>query len=97
MFTSQFWLLSLERAIKTFAQSLLAILSANGIELLEVSWGSALATAGAAALLSVLMSMTSAPVGEPNSPNLLPTAPQPTAPAAGQASVTASQAERSLA
>lgn len=85
MLTSQFWQLSLERAIKTFAQSLVAILSASGIGLLTVGWGPALSTAGAAALLSVLTSLTSAPVGEPNSPSLLPASP-----AAGQTSVTAS-------
>ncbi len=97
MFTSQFWQLSIERAIKTFAQSLLAILSANGVGLLDVPWGPALSTAGAAALLSVLTSMTSLPVGEPNSPNLLPPVPQAAAPAVGQTSVTASQTEKSLA
>lgn len=96
MLTSQFWQLSIERAIKTFAQSLVAILSANGVGLLTVPWLAALSTAGAAALLSVLTSLTSAPVGEPNSPNLLPV-PQAAAPAAGQTSLTASQPEGSLA
>jgi hypothetical protein len=75
MLTYHFWELTLERAVKTFAQSLLAILSANGVGLLTVSWLPALSTAGAAALLSVLTSMTSSPVGEPNSPSLLPAHP----------------------
>lgn len=89
MFTFRFWQSTVERAIKTFAQSLLAILSADGVGLLTVPWLSALSTAGAAALLSVLTSMGSAPVGEPNSPSLLPIHP-PLTPAEVKTSVPAS-------
>jgi hypothetical protein len=89
MFTSRFWQLASERAVKTFAQSLVAILSATGVGLLTAPWTTALCTAGMAALLSVLTSMASAPVGEPDTPNLLsPTTTSP--PAALKASVTAS-------
>ncbi|MGH3822278.1 MAG: holin [Pseudonocardiaceae bacterium] len=89
MFTFHFWQLTAERALKTFAQSLLAILSADGVGLLTVPWLPALSTAGAAALLSVLTSMTSAPLGEPNSPSLLPVHPV-SAPVEAKASVPAS-------
>lgn len=71
MFTSRFWQLAGERALKTFAQSLVAILSATGVGLLTTPWTTALSTAAMAALLSALTSMASAPVGEPDTPNLL--------------------------
>jgi len=76
MFTYQFWQWATERAVKTFAQSLLAIFSATGVGLLTVPWAASLLTAGMAAVLSVLTSMASAPVGEPNSPSLLPVDPR---------------------
>ena len=76
MFTYQFWQLAIERAVKTFAQSLLAIFSATGVGLLTVPWAASLSTAGIAAVLSVLTSIASAPVGEPNSPSLLPVGPR---------------------
>ncbi len=76
MFTYQFWQLAIERAVKTFTQSLLAIFSATGVGLLTVSWIASLSTAGIAAVLSVLTSMVSALVGEPNSPSLLPVGPR---------------------
>ncbi|MGH3980830.1 MAG: holin [Pseudonocardiaceae bacterium] len=71
MFTYQFWRLAFERAVKTFAQTLLAIFGAGGIGLLDAPWTTALSAAGMAAVLSVLTSMTSAPVGERNTPSLL--------------------------
>lgn len=75
MFSFHFWQLTVERAVKTFAQSLLAILSADGVGLLTVPWLAALSTAVTAAVLSVLTSMGSAPVGEPGGPSLLPVHP----------------------
>ena len=88
MFTYRFWQLAGERAVKTFAQTLVAVLSITSFGLLNAPWTTALSTAGMAAMLSVLTSMASVPVGEPNSPNLLPAAPTSPPPAA-QTSVTA--------
>ncbi|MGH3898418.1 MAG: holin [Pseudonocardiaceae bacterium] len=93
MFKCRFWQLTGERAVKTFAQSLVAILSATSVGLLTAPWTMALSTAGMAAVFSVLTSMASAPVGEPNTPNLLPhtPSPAPTSPApAANTSVAAS-------
>lgn len=59
MWTVAFWKGAAERAIKTFCQALVAIIGINGLTLLTVPWGSALATAGLAALLSVLTSVFS--------------------------------------
>jgi Putative lactococcus lactis phage r1t holin len=82
MFTYHFWRLAIERAVKTFAQSLLAILSASGVGLFTVPWIAALSTAGLATVLSVLTSVASAPVGAQNSPSLLPVDPTKSVPAA---------------
>ena len=50
-FSVDFWRFTSERAIKSFAQSLLAVLSVGGLGLLEVNWITALSTAGMATLL----------------------------------------------
>ena len=72
MLTYAFWRSAVERAVKTFAQTLLALLSVGGIGLLTAPWTSALSAAGMAAVLSVLTSMTSEPVGERRTPSMLP-------------------------
>jgi hypothetical protein len=56
MWTALFWRGLGERAVKTFAQALIAVLGANGVGLLNADWGGALSAAGMAALLSVLTS-----------------------------------------
>lgn len=76
MSTHQFWMRTFERAVKTFAQSLLAILGVSGVGLLNAPWITALSTAGMAALMSV----TSEPLGERGTPSVLSAAvpgPQP--------------------
>lgn len=58
------WLIgALELAVKTFATTLLSLLGAGTLNLLQVAWPAVLGTAGGAALLSILMSVMSAPVG----------------------------------
>lgn len=54
---------TLERAVKTFAQALAALLLADGTGLLNTAWVDRLSVAGMAALLSVLTSVASAPFG----------------------------------
>ena len=71
MFTSWFWKSALERALKSFAQTLVALLSAGGIGLLDAPWSITLSTAGMTALLSVLTSVASERVGEPGSPSMV--------------------------
>ena len=63
-----------ERAVKTFAQALVAILTAGATDLLSVGWLAALSTAGMAALVSVLTSIASSAWGDPESPSLVPLA-----------------------
>jgi hypothetical protein len=52
-----------ERAVKTFCQSLVALLLADGTDLLDTAWVDRLSVAGMAAVISVLTSVASAPVG----------------------------------
>lgn len=63
MFTKTFWKDTVERAVKTFAQSLVASL-AVGTGLLDVDWVNALSIAGLATVISVLTSVGSGYVGD---------------------------------
>lgn len=65
MFSKAFALAAAERALKTFAQTLAALLVADGTGLLDSQWVPRLSAAGMAALLSVLTSVASAGVSEP--------------------------------
>lgn len=65
MFTLAFAKASLERMIKTFAQSLAALLVADGTGLLDTAWETSLSVAGMAAVVSLLTSVGSGAVGEP--------------------------------
>ena len=60
LWTKQFWLGAAERAIKTIAQALVAVLGVAGTGLLTVDWVAALSVAGAAGLASLLTSIGSA-------------------------------------
>lgn len=60
MFSKSFWLDTAERALKTVAQVLVAVFAVSGVTVLNADWPTALATAGTAALVSVLTSLLSA-------------------------------------
>lgn len=60
MFTKEFWFDAAERAVKTFAQVLVAVFTVSGVTVLNADWGTALATAGTAVLVSLLTSLLSA-------------------------------------
>lgn len=57
MWTKEFLLAVLERAVKTFAQTAAAMLVADGTGLLQVDWVAVLSVAGMAAVVSVLTSV----------------------------------------
>ncbi|MFE6161259.1 holin [Streptomyces sp. NPDC056486] len=63
MWTAGFWKATAERALRTFAQSLAAVLVAGATTLLDVDWKAALATAGMATLLAVLTAVGAANFG----------------------------------
>jgi hypothetical protein len=71
MFTAAFWLAAGERAVKTFAQSLVALFI-GGSTVITIDWQQALALAGTATLISVLTSIASLPLGPAGSPSLVP-------------------------
>ncbi|WP_274555596.1 holin [Streptomyces spiramyceticus] len=54
MFSAAFWKATAERAVRTFAQSLAAVLTAGATNLIDIEWPAALSTAGFATLLAVL-------------------------------------------
>lgn len=53
-FTKLFWLRSVERAVRTFAQTLAAMILTDATGLLDVAWGASLSVAGLAALGAIL-------------------------------------------
>ena len=73
MWTKRFWLSLVERALKTFAQTLIALwpLGENAFGLLDVDWKSSLSVAGLAAAVSALTSIASASIGPDGSPSLV--------------------------
>ena len=61
--TSQFLKDAAERAIKTFAQTLLAYFGADALDVLQADWGNALSIALGAVVLSALTSLLSLKLG----------------------------------
>lgn len=71
MTTSKFWIATVERAVKTFAQALLTLWGADaGFNVLSIQVGDAFGVAAGAALLSVLGSIVSSAVSDSTSPSL---------------------------
>jgi hypothetical protein len=70
MFDIDFWKASGERAIKTFAQSIVALASAEMVGIHIVDWPNMVSVAAMAAVLSVLTSVASANLGKNPGPSL---------------------------
>lgn len=69
----RFWTGAIDRAVKSFAQSLLLLWGADsGLNVLQIDVGGAFGVAGGAALLSVLTSLVSAPAGDTGTSSFLP-------------------------
>lgn len=64
MFTIKFWKDAGERAIRTAAQSLLALWATDVSGVLQVDWVQAVSVASLAALTSILMSIVATNVGD---------------------------------
>ena len=79
MWTTRFWKDALERALKTFAQTLIALLGVGGFGIIDAPWFSSLSVAGLAALLSALSSVASATVGDQRTASLVPASLVPAA------------------
>ncbi len=80
--TGAFWGSALERAVKTFAQSIVAVISVAGFTPADVDWKQLLAVGGIAAAVSLLTSVGSAAVPAGNvGPSLASEVLSPPAPA----------------
>ena len=71
MWTMDFWKDTAERAIKTFAQALIAGLTAGAVGILDVPWVDVLSVSALVAVLSVLTSLVSAPFSPRGTASLL--------------------------
>lgn len=72
MRSKAFWVDAGERAVRTFAQALIAAIAAGLVITDAAAWGFALLTAVVAALVSLLTSVAGSAVGDPDSPSILP-------------------------
>lgn len=70
MWTVDFWKASVERALKTFAQSLLAVVAVGQVGFGDVDWVASLSVAGVATVASILSSIASYNFGEFEGPSL---------------------------
>jgi len=61
MWTKQFWIDVFERAVKTFAQAVVAAIGANATGMLDVDFAAVLGIAALTTVASVLTSIASAP------------------------------------
>lgn len=67
------WLLdAAERAAKAFAGALLSVVSLGGVNVLHLDWGQALGLSTTATLISILMSIVSARLGNSGTASLVP-------------------------
>lgn len=71
MWEMKFWKGTLERAIRTAAQAVLALLGTDVAGILQVDWVQVASVAGLAAFLSVLMSVVATGVGDHESPSFI--------------------------
>lgn len=59
LLTKRFWLDALERGVKTFLQTAIAVTGIGAVDILSVDWKAALVASGTAAGLSLLTSVVS--------------------------------------
>lgn len=66
-----FWTETAERALKTVAQTAVALVGAEAFNVLTADWAEIGAVAAGAGVVSVLTSLGSIPVGEEDSPSAI--------------------------
>lgn len=69
--TSAFWKAAAERAIRTFAQTMLAMLGFKAFDVLTADWGQLLGVSLGAAVLSLLTSIVASEIGDKGTPSLI--------------------------
>ncbi len=73
MFTRAFWIAAAERAIKTFAQTAVALVGGDSIlSIVDIDAGAIAGVSATAALVSILTSLASTRQGSGDSPSLVP-------------------------
>lgn len=71
MFTVKFWTETLERAVKTGAQAIVAAVGVNAVGIADVDWQAAASAGALMMVLSVLTSVGSARFGPEDSPSVV--------------------------
>ena len=71
MFGAQFWKDAVERAVKTAAQTAVALIGTGSLGLFEIDWVQIGSVTAVAAILSVLTSVASDPVGDSGTASLV--------------------------
>lgn len=71
MFTKQFWLDAVERAIRTAAQAAIGVLGVEAVGVLTTDWQGVTLAAIVAAIVSVLTSMGGSQRGDPDTATLI--------------------------
>ena len=70
MFDKRFWIAAAERAVKTFAQTLVALIGTGAVGIMDLDWAQMIGVSLTATLLSVLTSIGSANFGKNTGPSL---------------------------
>ena len=70
LFDSRFWVATAERAIKTLAQTLVALIGTTAVSIIDLDWAQMLGVSATATVLSVLSSIASANFGKNPGPSL---------------------------
>ena len=71
MFSGRFWKLTIERMVRAFAGSMVGMMTMDGFNLLQASWGGILAAAGTASLVTLLLSVVGSQIGNGENPSLV--------------------------
>lgn len=71
MQTKEFWITSVERAIRTFAQVALGFIVVGTSGMLDTDWENMLSVAGVASFASILMSIVGTGIGDKGTASLV--------------------------
>lgn len=71
MLNKSFWKDALERAVKTAAQTAVALIGTGAVGIIDVDWVNIASVSGVAALVSVLTSVASGPFGPTDSASIV--------------------------
>lgn len=72
MFTKKFWQKTAERAAKSFVQGFVAVIPVTRVTLDHVDWWACLSGGVLMGILSIGTSVASEPIGDGDSPSLVP-------------------------